>query len=411
MDITEIVTTEFETVDANTRAAKLASQLQSAASRAVIVTDADGEYRGVVTLRQLGKTHRDPDTKVKRFLWHPATVKRGADVRDVARAMVASRSDVLPVFDGEKLYGVVTSDAVLEAVKDFLGVLTVEDVYTSDLVTVDSETTLGETLHEFRTNGVTHLPVVDDGDAVGVVSLYDFLDFTTRTVERSSGGSPGGFDAHGGAGSHAGYRTHGGFGERAGDIDRLLDLPVGDVMTEPVEVTTRSESLDDAVETMLTAGVSSLVVQEDSSPVGIVTTTDVLESLTWTDERRTPVQITNIDLLDDTTQADVTEMIEDITRKYRNLTLLDAKVHLHKHEEKLRGTPLIMARIRLFTDKGHFLGTGEGYGARHALSLAANAVERQVLGAKSHDETKKPPDEEYWERVFGWWLTAPPRRR
>lgn len=123
------------------------------------------------------------------------------------------------------------------------------------------------------------------------------------------------------------------------------------------------------------------------------------------------MQITNVDLLDDITQAEVVDLVESVIRKYGDLGLLEARVSLHEHDEKLRGTPLLMARIRLFTDKGQFVGTGEGYGASHALHLARNVVERQLLDGKSHDETKKHPDEEYWSKVFGWWLTAPPRRR
>lgn len=69
-----------------------------------------------------------------------------------------------------------------------------------------------------------------------------------------------------------------------------------------------------------------------------------------------------------------------------------------------------MARIRLFTDKGHFVGTGEGYGAGHALRLARNVVEREVLNGKEYARTKKHPDKEEWTKLFGWWLTDPSRR-
>ncbi|WP_318568321.1 CBS domain-containing protein [Salinigranum marinum] len=410
MDIEPLVSTAFETVDADTRVSKLAGTFEESRTRAVVVLDGDS-YLGVVTVRQLGDSHRAPDAKVRGIVWHPATVGRDADVRAVARAMVASRSEIIPVMEDEELFGIVTADDLLAAVEEFLGVLTVADVYTPDVVTVSSGTTFGEALHACRQHRVTHLPVVDGDEAVGVVSLYDLLAFTTRSVERGTGGAAEGFDAHGGEASQPGYRSHGGFGERAGDLDRLLDLPVADVMSAPAVTTVRATPLDEAVREMLDAGISSLVVLDEDVPAGIVTKTDVLESLTWTGESRPPVQITNVDLLDDITRAEVVDLVEGVTRKYGDLGLLEARVSLHEHDETLRGTPLIMARIRLFTDRGHFVGTGEGYGASHALHLARNVVERQLLDGKSHDETKKHPDEEYWSKVFGWWLTAPPRRR
>ncbi|WP_336036977.1 CBS domain-containing protein [Halobacterium yunchengense] len=404
MDITDIVSTEFETFDGDARAAELVGAFRETKAKALVVTE-DGEYEGVVTQRRLNSTHVDPDAKARGLVWHVGKVDVDDDVRTVARLMVGSDAKVLPVFDDGDLVGVVTADALLAEVQPFLRVLTVDDVYTSELVAASPDATLGEVLHTLREERITHLPVVEDDEPVGVVSLYDVLDFTARELQRGQGGSPGA-----GAGNTRG-KTHGGFGERAGGLDRLLDIPVEDVMTAPVETTTRDRRLDHAVGVMLDAGISSLVVTADGDPVGMVTDTDVLRALTWTGETRLPVQITNVDLLDDVGREDVTEMIEGVASKYGDLDVLEANVFLHEHDETLRGTPLIMARIRLFTDKGHFVGTGEGYGAGHALRLARNVLERQILEGKEYGRTKKHPTEDYWAKVFGWWLSGARRRR
>jgi len=424
MDISDIVSTDYEQFDADARASKLAGTLGERGAKAVVVTE-DDEYLGIVTRRQLASAHRNPDAKARGLVWNVGRVDVDHDLRDVARLMVGSPSAVLPVFEGEEFRGVVTARDLLGKVRPFLGVLTVDDVYTSDLVTVSLDTTLGEVLHRLREERITHLPVVDGDAVVGVVSLADLLDFATREVRRGQGGSPAPEMQAGGG------RSHGGFGERVGDIDRLLDLPVADVMTEPVATTTGDEPLDAAVGTMLDAGISSLVVTDSvddgdgdggdsddggdgngdgDEPVGIVTTTDVLEALTWADETRAPVQITNVDLLDDISREGVVELVESVTRKYGDMRLLEANVFLHEHDETLRGTPLIMARIRLFTDKGHFVGTGEGYGAGHALRLARNVVERQVLEGKEYARTKKHPPADELTKLYGWWLSGSSRR-
>jgi len=404
MDIRDIVSTEFETVDADTRVSELEGAIRETSARAVVVTD-DGEYSGIVTQRQLTAAGRDPDAKARGLVWHASSVDVDDDVRTVARLMIGSSARLLPVFDGDELVGVVTAEALLSKVAPFLRVLSVADVYTPDFVTASPETTLGEVLHTLREERITHLPVVDDGRPVGIVGLSDLVDFTAREMHRSRGGSPAPELQTGGG------RSRGGFGERAGELDRMLDLPVADVMTEPVETTTLGQRLDEAVEAMLAAEISSLVVTDGDEPAGIVTATDVLRALTWTDETRLPVQITNVDLLDDITREEVAEMIEDVTRKYGDLGVLEANVYLHEHDERLRGTPLILARIRLFTDKGHFVGTGEGYGAGHALRLARNVVERQILEGKEYARTKKHPTEAESSKLFGWWLTGSPRRK
>ncbi|QLG61134.1 CBS domain-containing protein [Halorarum salinum] len=404
MNIRDIVSTEFETLDGDARASELEGTLRETGAKAVVVTE-DGEYEGVVTPARLNSAHLDPDAKVRGLVWHVGKVDVDDDVRRVARLMVGSNATVLPVFDGDDLRGVITAEALLAEVQPYLRVLSVEDVYSGELVSISPETTLGEVLHTLRERRITHLPVVEGSEAVGIVSIYDVLEFTTREMQRGQGGSPAREVQTGGG------RSHGGFGERAGDLDRMLELPAEDVMTTPVETTTPDERLDAAVGTMLDAGISSLVVTVGDDPDGIVTVTDVLRSLTWTDDARLPVQITNVDLLDDINREGVSELIEDVTRKYGDLSVLEANVYLHEHDETLRGTPLIMARIRLFTDRGHFVGTGEGYGASHALHLARNVLERSLLKGKEYGRTKKHPPEEEWSKVFGWWLTGSTRRR
>jgi CBS domain-containing protein len=154
--------------------------------------------------------------------------------------------------------------------------------------------------------------------------------------------------------------------------------------------------------------VSSLVVVDDA-PVGIVTKRDALRALTVTDRQRPTVRFANVDLLDDASRDEVRDMVEGVTDKYGDLTVLESVVHLHEHDETLRGTPLLLARVRVYTDRGNFIGRGEGYGARHAISLALNDVERQLLEGKTHGRSKKHPDAEYWEKYYGWWLAGPPR--
>jgi CBS domain-containing protein len=274
----------------------------------------------------------------------------------------------------------------------------------TDLVTVDPESTVGTALHEFREHHITHLPAVEDDTAVGILSLYDLTELTVRSTTQSQGGDAGGRDAFGGEISASAGRAGGGFGAREGELDRILDLPVRDVMVSPVRTIDPEETLEAAVEAMFEFGGSSLVVTTDGSPFGILTKTDVLDALTWEAEGNRAVQIYNADLLDDLSYESVVEMIEGLENKDHQRTILDAKVHLHEHDETLRGTPLLLARIRLHTDDGLFIASGEGYGASHAVNEARDVMARQIRDAKTHGRSKKPRSEEFWEKRFGWML-------
>jgi len=400
MDISEIISTEFTEFDIGAPLSKVAGAFENQELDAVVVTDGD-EYRGVVSRRQLASSSNQPSAKVGSQAQHVPTVDRTEDVREVARLMIGSDAKTLPVLDGERVTGVVTADAVLEAVRPFLDATTVDDAYTTDLVSATPETTIGKALNMLREAGIAHLPVVDGDDLVGMLSLYDLIEFTTRGGTKSQGGSSSGFGGRGGGG-----QNRGGFGSREGEVDRMLDLPVRNLTSDSVATVRRSAPLDEVVETMFERGISSLVVTADDTdaPVGIITKTDVVEALTWERDDRNAVQVFGLDLLDEMDDDDVSALIESATSKYGEMSVVKASIELHEHKERSRGVPLVLARIRLVTDRGYFTADGEGYGATHALRLAANAVERQILKGKTYGRSKKHRDTDEIERLYGWWL-------
>jgi CBS domain-containing protein len=361
------------------------------------------EFEGVVTRRQLATSHHPPDEKLSSLVWHVPRLAPDEDVRDVARLMIDADSHLLPVFEGRTLRGVVTAGEVLRAVEPYLDAATVGQACTRDLVTVAPDSTFGDALHRFREHHITHLPVVDDDEAIGILSLYDVMGITTRRATQPTGGEAAGTDSFGGD-LASGRSRGGGFGAREGERTRILDLPVRDVMTEPVRTVAPEATLAAAVDEMFAVGGSSLVVTDNGSPFGIVTKTDVLDALTWEAEGNRAVQIYGTDLLGDVSYDEVVAMVESFDDRDAGMTLIDAKIHLHEHDEMLRGTPLVLARVRLHTDRGLYVASGEGYGAKFALNEARDTIERQIRDRKTYGRSKKHPDEAYWEKRFGWIL-------
>ena len=102
------------------------------------------------------------------------------------------------------------------------------------------------------------------------------------------------------------------------------------------------------------------------------------------------VQITNVALLDTITRDAIVSSITDVVDKYGEMQVHHAHVRFNEHKEKLRGTPLIYAQIRLRTNVGQVAGTGEGYGAESAFRVALDKLERNVIERKGMQS-----DEEY----------------
>jgi CBS domain-containing protein len=408
MDIADAVTTEYVALDPSTPVSKLRGAFDAEAETREVVIEGEDGLEGVVSERGLLASHRSPDEKVRSIMRNPPRVSRTEDVREVARLMVENELGLLPVFEGQNFYGVVVDRDLLRLVQPYLDALDVEDVFTRDLVDVTAEATVGEVINTLRENGISRAPVVDGDEAVGVVSVHDLVDFAVRKMDREQGGSHEGFDEHGGTGSADNYDTHGGYGERAGTAARMLDLPIRDAMSTPVESIESDRPLEDATERMLEKHCSSLVVTspENAGPAGIVTVTDLLRSLTWTEETHIPVQVFNVDLLDDLSREAIAERIEEIDGKYAEMDILETNVVLHKHEEQLRGTPLLLATVRLFTDRGRFSGSGEGYGATAAFGEAADILEENVLEKKGREHPRQLARKNKLdtERLVGWWL-------
>ncbi|MCU4925745.1 CBS domain-containing protein [Halobacteria archaeon AArc-dxtr1] len=403
MNIEPIISEDYIEFTPDTTVSKLVGTFADSAVDGVVVRG--DEFEGVVTRRQLATSHRQPNEKLGSLVWHVPRLTPDEDIRKVAQLMIDSGSQLLPVFEDDELRGVVTVDGILEAVKPHLDAATVSEAASTDLITLAPASRLGEALHTFREHHITHLPVVEDGAAVGILSLYDVTDLTVRAEVQSQGGDAGGVDPFGGEISSSTARARrGGFGAREGELDRMLDLPVRDVMASPVRTISPAETLEMAVEELFEIDASSLVVTDDGSPHGIVTKTDILDSLTWEAGGNRSVQLYGASLIDDLSYDEIVDMIEMLDDRDHGMNILDAKVHLQEHDETRRGQSLLLARVRLYTDRGLFLASGEGYGAKHALSEAREVLERQIRDEKTDGRTKKPPGEAFWEKRFGWLL-------
>ena len=362
MNIADIATDEYMRIDADERLGKVRSLFDRENPKGIVVTE-DDEYEGIITERQLLQSHIEDNAKVGVLTRsNVPRVARDDGIREVARMLVEGGTKVAPVFEGGALWGIITEDAILRAVLDNLDVLTVEQIYTDEVILLQEDDHLGKAINHLRENDISRLPVVNEnGRLSGMVTTHDIADFAVRTMERQQKG------------------------DRSGDTDRMLDLPVYDLMNSPVETITGSESVTAAVERMLDHDYAGLVVtpeDDDTAVAGILTKTDVLRALTYTEEESMDVQITNIDLLETITRESIQSAITEVADKYRDMQVHHAHVRFSEHKERLRGTPLIHCQIRLRTNRGQVAGSGEGYGAETAFRVALDKLERNVLEMK-----------------------------
>lgn len=113
-------------------------------------------------------------------------------VQEAARLMAQAGSGVVLVMDGEALAGVFTSrDAVLRVLAEGrdADATPLSQVMTANPVTVEPDRPFGTALKLMQQHAIHHLPVVERGKPVGVVSARNALDpeledFVCESVRR-----------------------------------------------------------------------------------------------------------------------------------------------------------------------------------------------------------------------------------
>jgi acetoin utilization protein AcuB len=125
----------------------------------------------------------------------------------------------------------------------------VKDIMQRDVVTVTPDTRLPQVLRLLQPRGFRHVPVVDKGELVGIISDRD-----VKQAMVSLGGS-----GAGPALEHAHER-----------------LTAAEIMSRAVTTVAPVFSVEEAARLMTTQRISALPVTEGSRLVGIVTETDVL---------------------------------------------------------------------------------------------------------------------------------------
>jgi acetoin utilization protein AcuB len=131
--------------------------------------------------------------------------------------------------------------------------VTAEDIMTRDPVTVNERATIGEAWRLLAEGSIRHLPVVRDGDVVGILSDRDFRSLGISIVTDVQG-----YDR----------------------VRERLMAPVSALMTSGVITAERDADVSEVVDLMLEEKLSALPVVEQGtqSLVGIVSYIDVLRA-------------------------------------------------------------------------------------------------------------------------------------
>ncbi len=112
------------------------------------------------------------------------TAGPGQTFSDVAKLLHDSAISSVVVVDGERLAGIVTERDLVNLVAEGLDPhhTTVGDRMSTDLDTVEPRTDIAEAAEHMARLRIRHLPVVDKGKLVGIISIRDLSNWAVAEI-------------------------------------------------------------------------------------------------------------------------------------------------------------------------------------------------------------------------------------
>jgi len=361
----DIYTEGVSTVNENDTLSRCLEFFKTEMPPVLAVLDTKGKYTGVIARRWVLRSRLDPaSTKVKNLMRHAPRISPEHEISKIAKLMIESGIRQLPVFEDENLLGFVTDENIINAaVRQEWGKSKVSSVMTRAPYTIDANRSVGAVLNLFREHGFSHVPVMDAGKLVGIISIRDILERIFQPNERQT------------------------TGDRMGEKVETFSIPARGIMSSPVISVEANANLREAAKKMRDYNVSCLAATLNDRLVGIITKLDFLEPISQIDT--TPTNLTIQFSVKDTRitndqQAFMMNEFESFTRKYQEAfkagTLF---VYIKTHgTANTREIPLVHCRLQFRTAKGTFISSGEGWGVEPTFKTAIDRMDRRLLRSK-----------------------------
>src|SRR3972149_9613338 len=363
VSVRDVMLQGFSTVNENDALSRCLELFKKEMPPVLAVMNEKGKYSGVIARRWINRSRLDPATTKVKTLMRPAPkLDPEVSLSKAARLMIESGVRQRPVFEKKKLMGFVTDENIIHGtVSQEWGNTEIKEIMTKTPSVIEGNRSVGAALTLFREHGVSHLPVLEEGKLVGILSIHDVIEQVFQPRRKQT------------------------VGDIKGEKVPILNVPVKGVMTKDVISVKPETSLREAEKMMHDHDVSCLPVLAKEKLAGIVTKRDFLEPISVIEmEHKFTVQFAVKDVaVNPDEQRFIMDEFDTFARKYQDVFQMGTLfVYFKTHGTNHKGVPLIHCRLQLRTVKGTFYSSGEGWGTEPTFRVALDRLDKRILRSK-----------------------------
>ncbi|MDD5022999.1 MAG: CBS domain-containing protein [Candidatus ainarchaeum sp.] len=321
------------------------------------------EYIGLIDDRILSPNISDSSSvKCGNRAVRTPVIKPNSELKDTINSFLSGKYKALPVVDNkDNILGMVTK---VELMKDIMNSGVLPQSYVSDLMkspvySIDYSTSVGKARQEMKNKNVHKLLVMYNGKPRGIISTFDFSTIIMKPRKR----------------------------ERAPIISEIKnpdEKPISEMLRERIFSVEKNIPLQSAISLMISKNVSDLLVTENGTPKGVLSSTDVFKELSKISKPQFNIQISGLNREEDKQHLNlIFKKIESQLKKYsKNFIVNGFYIHIKRKKS------VFEARAKLDLEKNPISISYESHEIPYLVEGLLKELKNLLSRKKSKNSTR-----------------------
>ncbi|ADB87997.1 CBS domain-containing protein [Saccharolobus islandicus] len=322
----------------------------------------DRKLLGLISYKDLLSRRVSLETKAINVMNPSVTVQIDEDINRLIAKFYTTKARVIPVVNEKKEFiGFVTRESLLSYLlkaDEIPENKTAREYMTSPATTIDENDSIARARWVMIRDNISRLPATKEYRLTGIISARDIVDalYSVSGRKRES---------------------------IMKDEERVMAMPVKEIMKYPVITANGKEPLPDVVEKLLKFRISGMPVMEGDRLSGVISGLDIIKAVAEKMQLSIPIEAkipqelkSNLDF-----KANIDDILERYLSKIERLTeVINFKVSFKEEmRSRVGNKKLYTAMVRVTTKIGDYVAKDTDWEPIVALKNAVEKIEERIL--------------------------------